>query len=204
LFGFSLAASSLVLTNLHRVGYISLSFIRKWTVLLYTIIAIIYYNWNLKCKLYKMHLFCSLHTQHRATAGHVTRLSSALSPYQLKVACITRSETKTENCMPWLQEQFCSVSKSKFSVIETQDISLGNKYILIWYIWHYNVQANEVGQLYQFRAFLPNLIIFKKFHGTRIQSQNFNCVFPVPHACFLNLFYRNQKPNTMERLSCEK
>ena len=87
--------------------------------------------------------------------------------------------------MPWFQEQFCSVSKSKFAVIETQDISLENKYILMEYILHYNVQANEVGQLYQFRAFLPNLYIFKKFLGTDAFNRKIlNACFPFRMRAF--------------------
>ena len=43
----------------------------------------------------------------------------------------------------------------------------------------YNVQATEVGQLYQFRAFLPNLIIFKKFLGTHAFNRKIlNVCFP--------------------------
>jgi len=43
---------------------------------------------------------------------------------------------------------------------------------------HYNVQAKEVGQLYQFRAFLPNVIIFKKFLGTHALNRK------ILNACF--------------------
>jgi len=63
---------------------------------------------QLETQLYKMHLFCSLHTQHRATAGHVTRLSSSLSPLSRSIA--------SHDAKPKLKIA-CLESKSNFAVV---------------------------------------------------------------------------------------
>ena len=98
----------------------------------------------------------------------------------LHVDCVTRSESKIENCMRWFQEQFCSVYEKWISCYRNKRY-LTKKQIQ-WNRINFALQhTNKKGwsALSILRISTKSLIIFKKFLGeTRIQSQILNACFP--------------------------